>query len=67
MAQNKFDIKCRWNSHFEMVCGRKLRNSRIHEESHGKCNENGQNKYDFKINERKTEPKNQHISRISLC
>ena len=35
------------------VC--KLGDSRRHAESHGKCNDNEQKKYNFKINKTKTE------------
>ena len=35
MAQkNSFDIKCQWNEHFEMVCGRKFRDSHLEMKSY---------------------------------
>ena len=52
-----FDIKSQWNENFEIVCGRRLHDTRIHEESHIKCDENGQRKHNFKIKKQKTNTK----------
>ena len=60
-----FYIKRQCNEYLEMVCGHKLRNASICEESHRKCSKNGQSNRNIKIKIIKTEHKNWYRSRIS--